>query len=492
MNKNKNLYEINTRIWLKRFSTSSEKPTLKDVPVEYWKELLQLGIDHIWLMGVWKTNASVIKEYCFEPGLVNEYKKALKDFKNDDVIGSPYSIENYEINEEIGTETDLIELKEYLNSFGIKLILDFVPNHFSVHSSLLKSNSELFLLAGEEHYNRDSHTYFKSKFHDDKIFVHGRDPFFPAWQDTAQLNYFKPETRQFMIDTLIGLTKMCDGVRCDMAMLSLNNVFDNTWSGILSYGNFQKPSQEFWKECIPKVKNVKDDFLFIGEAYWDLEWELQRLGFDYTYDKKLLDRLRLGQISEIKGHLMAEDEFQNKSVRFIENHDEERAIASLGSDKSKAAAVIMSTINGMKLYHDGQFEGKKLKIPVQLGREPKDGNNECISKFYNKIFRITSNDIFKYGNWEMIDSRPAWEENKNYKNILIWLIKFNGRNRLVVVNYSRESSKCRVNLSLVGYPQKFKLKDILNDKTYYRKTDEVNNEGLYIELGAYKSHIFSY
>ena len=111
-----------------------------------------------------------------------------------------------------------------------------------------------------------------------------------------------------------------------MAMLSLNNVFDNTWSGVLNYGNYEKPTIEFWKECIPEIKSVRNDFLFIGEAYWDLEWELQRLGFDYTYDKKLLDRLKVGQISEIKGHLMADREFQEKSLRFIENHDEERAV----------------------------------------------------------------------------------------------------------------------------------------------------------------------
>jgi glycosidase len=492
MKKNKNIYEINTRVWLKRFSSAQGEPTLKDVPKDYWKQLHELGMDYIWLMGVWSTKESVINEYCFEPGLVHDYKKAVRDFKDEDVIGSPYSIDTYQLNPQIGTEEELLDLKEYLNSIGIKLILDFVSNHFSVHSSLIESKPELFLTTGEEFFQRDPHTYFKSAYHEDKIFAHGRDPFFPAWQDTIQLNYFNPGTRQFVINTLKDITKLCDGVRCDMAMLSLNNVFDNTWSGILTYGHFEKPNVEFWEECVSEVKSTKADFEFIGEAYWDLEWELQRLGFDYTYDKKLLDRLKLGQISEIRGHLMAEKQFQNKSVRFIENHDEERAITSLGSDKAKAAAVIMSTISGMRLYHDGQLEGKRIKLPVQLGREPHEDENECIANLYRTLLRIINNEIFKYGEWDLVKTNLAWEGSNTNDNILAWMVTYNGRNRLVVVNYTREVSQCKVNICLNNYPDKFKLKDILNGKTYYRNTKNVTSEGLFIELGPYKSHIFSY
>ena len=492
MKMNENIYEINTRVWLKRFLSDNGSPTIKDVPQEYWTNLRDLGIDYVWLMGVWKTNDSVIKEYCFEPDLFSGYMKALKDFKEDDVIGSPYSIDSYEINPLMGTREDFLELKNFLNSIGIKLVYDFISNHFSVHSSLIKSNPEMFLSIGEEFYNRDPHTYFKSEFHENKYFAHGRDPFFPAWQDTIQLNFFNPETRKFIIDTLKDLTEICDGVRCDMAMLSLSNVFDNTWSGALNFGGFEKPKVEFWKECIDEVKAERNDFVFIGEAYWDLEWELQKMGFDYTYDKKLLDRLKVGQISEIKGHLEADKEYQKKSVRFIENHDEDRAMTSLGKDKSKAAAVIMSTINGMRLYYDGQFDGKKIKLPVQLGREPKEGFDDCMARLYDNLLKITNNEIFKLGDWELLETKEAWEGNKSHKNFLVWLLTYEARKRLVVVNYSREVAHCRIDLDVSNYPGKFKLKDVLNSKTFYRKTDEVQSEGLFIELGPFKSHIFSY
>jgi hypothetical protein len=200
----------------------------------------------------------------------------------------------------------------------------------------------------------------------------------------------------------------------------------------------------------------------------------------------------VGQISEIRGHLLAEKDYQNKSIRFIENHDEERSMTLFGGDKAKAAAIIISTIPGMKLYHDGQFEGKRIKLPVQLGREPNEKINQCTYDFYKHLLRITGSEILRYGNWKLLDSRVAWDGNKSFSNFLIWEIVFHQRKRLVVVNFSREVSQCRIDLNLKNYPPKFKLKDILNNKTYYRKTEEVINEGLFVELGPFKSHIFSY
>lgn len=98
MNKKSYIYEINTRVWLKRFDEGEQKATIKDVPKEYWYDLYLKGFNYIWLMGIWKTNESVIKDYCFEPGLISDYTKALKDWNDKDVIGSPYAIDCYEVN----------------------------------------------------------------------------------------------------------------------------------------------------------------------------------------------------------------------------------------------------------------------------------------------------------------------------------------------------------------------------------------------------------
>lgn len=489
--KNPSLYEINTRVWLRRFDIPEKKATLKDVPAEYWDDLAGKGIDFVWLMGIWKTSKEAIKLYNFEEGLVSSYRKALKDWSEDDVIGSSYSILNYWVNPEVGDLNQLLRLKTELNKRGIGLILDFIPNHFSALTPLIKTNPELFLTADPDHLQNDPYTFFKHE-ETGRILAHGRDPFFPAWQDTVQVNYFNIQATEFMINILVNLTRVCDGVRCDMAMLALNNVFKNTWAGILERMGFAKPKEEFWKVAIEIVKNVDRDFMFIGEAYWDLGWELQQLGFDFTYDKTLLERLEERDALEITAHLHADLDYQEKLVRFIENHDEERAITALGKDKSMAAAVVMSTLLGMRFYHEGQFEGKAVRLPVQLGTEPNEKTKQCIKKFYDKLLHITKEDVFKYGEWYILDVLPGWSSDNTYNNIMAWLWKFRNEKRLVVVNYSDKTGFCRIKLDVRGYPESFKVSDLLNDKIYHRYAEEVFHHGLFIELQKYKSHIFSF
>ena len=490
--KNPNLYEINTRVWIKRFAMGNENFSIADVPREYWLSLKSKGIDAVWLMGIWKTNEETIKKYCFEEGLTREYSKALKDWKEEDIIGSPYAIDSYKINPKLGSEQDLLKVKSTLNELGMNLILDFIPNHFSAASRLLKEKPEIFLTVEKRFYEEDPYTFFKPFEEEEKYFAHGRDPFFPAWQDTAQVNYYSEEARNFMISQLLQITKFADGVRCDMAMLPMNNVFGNTWGSALSDNSFTKPKEEFWKTAIEIVKNYRTDFLFIAEAYWDLEYDLQQLGFDYTYDKKLLDRLIAGDVDEIRAHLNAEESYRKKSVRFIENHDEQRAISSMGKKKSEAAAIITSTIEGLHLYYDGQFEGKKIKLPVQLGREPDEGTIECVAEFYNNLLDITNDDIFHDGFWFMRYPQPVGENDFTYKNLLAWSWRRLDEKRLIVVNFSNVQSRCRLQLELGEYPSSFKLWDLLNKTQYVRSTKEVEELGLYIELAPFAGHIFTY
>ncbi len=212
---------------------------------------------------------------------------------------------------------------------------------------------------------------------------------------------------------------MCDGVRCDMAMLPLNNVFHNTWSGVLNKLGYKKPNDEFWKTAIEKVKTESPGFIFMAESYWDLEWDLQQLGFDFTYDKRLTDRLAANSIQSVIDHLKADKSFQLKSVRFLENHDEKRAIIKFGKQKSLAAAAVISTIQGMKFYLDGQFEGKKIKLPVQLGREPNEKVSETKKSFYTKLLKITKDEIFIYGEWSLLKPIPVNDKNYSFTNIFL-------------------------------------------------------------------------
>ncbi len=496
MQKHPVLYEINTRVFLNgpvcNPEQNDKKARLIDVPLSFWESLGVRGINCVWLMGIWKTSESVIRQCCFQEELIKSYDRALKDWRDEDVIGSPYSIDEYILHPEIATEEELRKVRSLLHNLGISLILDFVPNHLSADSIHIREHPGLFIQCTNELYSSDTHSFFHHPEHPAASFAHGRDPFFPAWTDTAQLNYFNPETRLLMIEQLRYVASLCDGVRCDMAMLILNNVFQNTWGGILNENNFHKPDTEFWSDAISKIKAEYPDFMFVAEAYWDLEWQLQNLGFNYTYDKRFLDRLRNATPESIKAHLYAEEQFQNKSVRFIENHDEERAIASLGKERSIAAAVIIATVPGMRLFNDGQFEGKKAKLPLQLGREPIGKVVVLIQSAYTRILKILKGEIFHNGKWEMIEPALAWATNKTFNNILSWQWQLDQKRVLVVVNYSALPAQCRIKLDLAGYDDSIELSDLWHEEKYRRSSEETQHQGLYIDLKAWDCHILEY
>jgi glycosidase len=489
MLKNPKLYEINTRIWINRFGTGKK---LSDIPEGFFSELRKKGFDIIWMMGLWKTSPLVIKDCCFSVDLVSAYNKSLRDWSTDDVIGSPYSIDDYFPYPALGDMDDLINLKEKINSAGMKMFLDFIPNHFSAESHLVKSFPDLFLSGDEELLERDSYTFYSPQTNPGKIFAHGRDPLFPPWTDTVQVNYFSETARDYMINILVRLTDIADGVRCDMAMLPLNNVFHNTWIGVINRFGYKKPECEFWKSAIQIVKQKAPEFTFLGEAYWDLEWHLQQLGFDFTYDKRLTDRLAFNDIHGIKAHLTAEKDFQMKSVRFIENHDEPRSVTRFGKMKSLAAATAVTTIQGMRFYFDGQLEGKRVKLPVQLGREPDERVSRTVSNYYNKILHITDHRLFREGEWSMIDTSPASPDNLSNENFLVWQWNLENEYALVVINYSDFTSQCRIRFRLRNLSETLILTDLLTGEEYKRGVKELINNGLFVELKAYQSHIFYY
>lgn len=479
--------EINTRVWIKRFADNIK---LGEVPSSYFQKLVTLGFDAVWLMGVWKTCPNIIKKCCFTSELVSSYSKSLTDWTEADVIGSPFAIDDYLINPSLGTEEDLTELKTKLNRFGLKLFLDFIPNHFSAGTHLLDDYPEIFLYTEDDSADKDPFAFFYHKNMNDKSFAHGRDPLFPPWTDTVQVNFFSEKARRFLIDKIIDLTRLCDGLRCDMAMLPLNNVFNNTWMGIISKQKLSKPRSEFWHEAISEVRKLKHDFIFIAEAYWDLEWQLQQLGFDFTYDKRLTDKLAGTDVFDIKLHLMADINFQKKSVRFLENHDEPRAIEKYGPEKSLAAATIINTIPGMKLIYDGQMEGKKIKLPVQLGREPDEKSSSKVYNFYLRLFEITKTEIFTKGEWELREPVSAGGGNQSFHNFLAWSWRLADQLILVIVNYSDLLSQCRIRLNLETKKNKLALIDLLTNQVYLRLRSEIANPGLYVELKGFQAHIF--
>ncbi len=231
------------------------------------------------------------------------------------------------------------------------------------------------------------------------MFACGRDPYFPAWQDVLQLNAFQPGLRQAVIETLSDIAGQCDGLRCDMAMLFINSIFERTWGKRAG----QWPATEYWVDAISAIKKTHPDFSFMAEAYWDLEWELHQQGFHYCFDKRLYDRLEHDIAESVRLHLCADLAYQRKLVRFIENHDEPRAHSVFSPQRERAAAVAVATIPGAKLFHEGQFEGRKVRVPVFLGRRPIETVDSELQAFYHTLLKAASLEGLRDGNWQLCE-----------------------------------------------------------------------------------------
>ncbi len=490
---NPHLIEINARLWLKtlRKKYSLAEMTLSSIPEDEWQELKHLGFDIVWMMGVWNSSPEAAAIARSDSGLLAEIKKISPELGSKDIGSSPYAIHSYKLNPELGFEWELKALKEKLNSLGMKLLLDFVSNHTARDNPFLHKCPECFITGSEEDFKAHPDWFFETDINGKKTYVaYGRDPNFPAWTDSAQFNYFNPYTREKRLELLMELAEVCDGVRCDMVMLTLNDTHESTWGWLLNKKGFKKPHEEFWKHAIRTVQDKYPQFIFLAEVYWGLEWQVQLMGFDYTYDKVTYDRLRFMGAEEVKGHLRAEKLYQKRSVRFIDNHDEIPSIEAFGRDKAFAAAVIISTIKGLRFYNDSQLEGLRHKVPLQLKEIWEHSPDMAVCKFYEKLLKIVDHPAFHGGEWNLLEVRQCGPQDHSNKNIMAWSWAQRRTIKIVVVNYSNTPSCGTINISIKSTGDSTALFEELSDRFFTFKAEDLA-EGLRIrEMAPYASNIF--
>eukprot|EP00761_Pharyngomonas_kirbyi_P009896 gb/GECH01009914.1/.p1 GENE.gb/GECH01009914.1/~~gb/GECH01009914.1/.p1 ORF type:complete len:493 (+),score=126.30 gb/GECH01009914.1/:1-1479(+) len=484
------LVQISTRPWLFSLSKKyNQKITqLSDVPHKEYLKLRDKGFNMLWMMGIWKLGSHGLE---FDRQHKDDYAQHLPDCNEDDIIGSPYAIVDYVCNPELGSNSDILQLKKFLNSIGMELMLDFVPNHTAVDCEWVNQDPNMYVRAPPheiENHQIDPNVYLPSA---QGIAYGGGD-----WKDTAQLNYWNSKTIDNMKENLLRVASLCDAIRCDMAMLVLNNHIQSNWGYQLEARGFKPPLGEFWEDAISHVKQKYPHVKFLAECYGETESRLQELGFDFTYDKAFYDILRTYHLDNIRGYLENNSlKYLKHSAHFTENHDEPTAVTAFDHDwqKSNMATLICMTIPGMKFFHEPQLSGYENRLEIHLRRSATEPSNPYVVRFTADLLEILSHEsgVFGKGEWKIhhVHGDDGWR-------FLCWKWELGNERRLVIVNYSDQTAGGVIpdllQSSSSDLTDRFSVQDLLTGDVFFHCCDDIEKNGLGVMLRAWTAQILKY
>ena len=263
-------------------------------------------------------------------------------------------------------------------------------------------------------------------------------------------------------------------------MVVLNDVFAQTWQQRvdLMWGT---PATEFWPEATTRAPMT-----YLAEVYWDREFQLQQQGFDFTYDKRLLDRLHHGDPQQARGHLRADPAYSARLARFLENHDEARSATEFGH-RIRAAAALTFTLPGLRFFFDGQIEGADVKPPVQLGRWPELPDRPDIRDLYARLMKTIDKPLFHDGQWSLLEIGGAGDTTQD--NLIAYAWRKGKDLAVVCANITGQESQGLVRLGDLPKGDTFDLADQLSDQTYKWSRADLAN-GLYVRLRSGDAHLF--
>jgi len=479
------LFEINTWAWLEKLSARAGRLVkLADVPDAEWDAIAARGFDVVWFMGIWRHSEEARRIELGDPANQPLFDRVLPGWKPEDVIGSPYSISDYVPDPRIGMWDALDAVREKLRARGIAVFLDFVGNHTALDHRWTREDPEFYVQGTADDFERDPSKFHAIESARGPVFIAlGRDPYFPPWDDVAQLNHFSPEMRAALIGELRKIAAHCDGVRCDMAMLQFNEIFGRVWGHLVR--DKEPPDTEFWADA----HGATPDLVLLAEAYWGTEQRLFDLGFSFVYDKGLYDAVRYVKMDEVHGRLGQELVYQKHLARFLENHDEDRCAEAFSPERLMSVATLMGTLPGMRFYQEGEIEGAKIHLPVALRRVMDESPNPASVKVFEKLLGITKQDVFHTGHWSLLQVSRDNEDNDG--NLVAYEWRLDNVWKVIVVNLTGAPAQGRI--SFGDRPlraDEYVFHDMLDDVRYPRRADELRGAGLFVRRDAFRAHLF--
>ena len=439
------IYEINTWVWLDELSRRARscRSTSPACPASEWDAIAELGFDAVWLMGVWERSPAGIAIALENEGLVESFRRALPDFATADVVGSPYCIRDYAVDAHLGGPAGLAAARAALAERGLGLILDFVPNHVAPdHPWTRRAPGVLRRAAARTTSTRDPASFVR---------VGGRRarerprPLLPglARRRAAERVLARPARRRGR-DAATSIAAQCDGVRCDMAMLMMNDIFERTWGERAG----PRPADDYWPTRDPgrQERAIPASSSSPRPTGTSSGRSSSRASTTATTSASTTGSSHDGA-EEVRGHLTA-DLGLPAAARPL--HREPRRAARGGdvpaASKARAAAVATLTQTGARLVHEGQLEGRaRAAAGLPRAAGPTSRPTSSCSAFYERLLgraRATASSATATGSSA---SAAAGTGNDTWQNLVAWGWRGESR-RLVVVNLGDAPASGHVSL----------------------------------------------
>jgi len=540
-------------VWLDQLSRQYGFPItrLDQIPQREIELLAERGFTALWLIGIWERSAASkeIKRRCGNP----------------EADASAYSLKRYEIAESLGGWPALDALRRRCKELGVRLASDMVPNHTGLDSDWLIHRPDLFLqvdhppfpsysyqsepvcnIENTEVYIED-HYYDRSdaavtckrvdaRSGDVQYVFHGNDGTSTPWNDTAQLDYLNPDTREIVVQTILHVARNFPIIRFDAAMTLAKRHIQRLWypkpgqGGDIPGRSFysmtdqefhQAIPKEFWREVVDRVAQEAPDTLLLAEAFWMMEgYFVRSLGMHRVYNSAFMNMLKDEENEKyrntIKNTLQFDPEILKRFVNFMNNPDEETAVAQFGDgDKYFGVTTLLATMPGLPMFGHGQIEGYREKYGMEYTRAYLDEkpDQHLVDQHYRRIFPL-------------LKLRPLFAESSRFRlydfhtpqgvneHVYAYTNALGDRRALVLYNNSFEQTagwfkdsvpfldktngepvhRTEILGEALGASPKTQYYLIFQDPveglTYIRQSTEVHSRGLYAVLKGYETQVF--